>query len=580
VTREPFDVARAWEGVSHVLITGATGFIGSHLTRALSAPTRTVLCPTRSPAHPLFAELPHLHVLPAAPEEAAPELLAQVQVVFHLAGDARFGDGSEFEAANVALTRRWLSALREAGSKARFVLASSQAAIDRGPDDPCRAPLNEDSPSFPSSDYGRSKVRAEELVRVGGLPWVCLRLPMVYGPNMRPASHLAKLAQLAQEDAWSTRVDFPGKASVLHVSDLVSACLLCAVHPDARDRVLNVADDTPVRFGDLFAALGGRPRWPVTDPVRAALGAARARLPFRLRALLEDALWLDNRRLRALGWAPQTQRAEALADLRDEVAQRLRAAPYGAGWALVTGAAGGLGAALTHGLRVRGRRVIALDRDGAALTEAFGADPHVRCVALDLLDHTAVDAFLGEVSAERPGITAAFLNAGAGARGPFLDLGVQRQVDLLRLNLESPVRLAHALGRGMRQRRGGLLVLLSSTAGFQPLPSMAVYAASKAAVTALGEALWAEFADGPVRVLTVCPAGMSTGFQAAAGVAVQAGEQLLSPPAVAERILAELDQDRCTLRVGPRSLAMDLAGRGLPPRSRARLWRALMKRLR
>jgi short-subunit dehydrogenase len=131
------------------------------------------------------------------------------------------------------------------------------------------------------------------------------------------------------------------------------------------------------------------------------------------------------------------------------------------------------------------------------------------------------------------------------------------------------------------QPAGGILVNVASSAALQPLPGMAAYAASKAFVLSYSEAAAQELEGTPIRVITVCPGGTDTGFQAASGVKRDAGEKLMPAADVAAVILAAIRRNRsATLFVSGRTKVMALMARVLPRRQLVRLWGKLMGSMR
>ena len=113
----------------------------------------------------------------------------------------------------------------------RFVFVSTIGAVDRAPADAGTAPLDEDAPLHPSSDYGRSKGRAEQLVRESGLPFAIVRPALVVGGDMRPDSHFAVFTRAAVRRAPLARFAWPGRFSGVHVDDLPAALELCTPRP-------------------------------------------------------------------------------------------------------------------------------------------------------------------------------------------------------------------------------------------------------------------------------------------------------------------------------------------------------------
>ena len=172
--------------------------------------------------------------------------------------------------------------------------------------------------------------------------------------------------------------------------------------------------------------------------------------------------------------------------------------------------------------------------------------------------------------------------AGIGARGDVREISDEAQVRLLSVNvLALAAASARAVRRMSEQQGGGILVNVASSAALQPLPGMAAYAASKAFVLSFSEAAAQELEGTPVRVITVCPGGTDTGFQAASGVKRVEGERLMPAAEVAAIILTAIRRGRsATLLVGRRTKAMALLARVLPRRRLVRLWGKLMRSMR
>ena len=175
------------------LVTGGTGFVGSHLIETLQRRGDDVTALVRSPAK--AAGLARAGVrLVEGDLDALPALRRAVedaQVVYHVAGRVAARDEAEFLRANRDGTANLLAAAAEGGAP-RFVLVSSLAAAgpaSRG------VPLSGGEPPRPVTAYGRSKLAGEAVVRASALPWVILRPPMVYGPRDTEVLKLFKLAR-------------------------------------------------------------------------------------------------------------------------------------------------------------------------------------------------------------------------------------------------------------------------------------------------------------------------------------------------------------------------------------------------
>jgi short-subunit dehydrogenase len=103
-------------------------------------------------------------------------------------------------------------------------------------------------------------------------------------------------------------------------------------------------------------------------------------------------------------------------------------------------------------------------------------------------------------------------NAGFGARGEFWKLPLDRQSEMLRLNVAALIELTHHVVPSMIERRRGGVINVSSMTGFQPIPYSALYAASKAFVTSFSMGLREELRPYGIPVVTLCPGGTRTSF--------------------------------------------------------------------
>lgn len=188
---------------------------------------------------------------------------------------------------------------------------------------------------------------------------------------------------------------------------------------------------------------------------------------------------------------------------------------------IITGASSGFGEAFASTLAPHAgeliliaRRTDILQRTATAL-EQQTPGLHATAIPCDLADENSLIGLIGHLTALPPGRTLLINNAGTGDYGEFCDGSWDRIQTLLRLNMEAPTRLCHALIPVMKQY-GGDIINISSLAALLPIPDFAVYAASKAYLSSLSEALRMELGGEGIRVLAVCPGPVSTGFGQAA----------------------------------------------------------------
>jgi len=181
--------------------------------------------------------------------------------------------------------------------------------------------------------------------------------------------------------------------------------------------------------------------------------------------------------------------------------------------ALVTGASSGIGEVLAASLASAGVRVVVVARRADRLERFAERHPGTEVVAADLQDSDDLERVAERIGDPRRPIDLVVNNAGFGTSGPFVDLDAERLADEIGLNVGGLTRLSHAALAAMVPRRRGWLLNVSSIAGFQPAPRLAVYAATKAYVTSLTESLHQEVAYAGVHVTALCPGLTRTEFQ-------------------------------------------------------------------
>jgi short-subunit dehydrogenase len=190
--------------------------------------------------------------------------------------------------------------------------------------------------------------------------------------------------------------------------------------------------------------------------------------------------------------------------------------------ALVTGASGGIGYELAVILARHGHDLVLVARRAdklAALAERLELDDgvRVRVIAKDLARPEAAAEIHGMLAAEGLVVDILVNNAGIGLLGKFAETGIESDVEMLRLNVESPTLLTRLLLPSMLERGSGRILNVASTAGLQPGPLMAVYYATKAYLLSLSEALANEVAGTGVTVTALVPGPTETGFSSRAG---------------------------------------------------------------
>ena len=190
---------------------------------------------------------------------------------------------------------------------------------------------------------------------------------------------------------------------------------------------------------------------------------------------------------------------------------------------LITGASSGIGEAFARRLAAQRHDLVLVARSEKALHELcdelmleHGVTAHY--VVLDLTQPDA-DVRLFEET-ERHGFEIDWLinNAGFGSIGDFQALDLDHELRMIDLNVRSLVALTHRYLVKMRERGSGTIINVSSAAGFQPIPFMATYAATKSFVSSFSEAIAEENRPFGIRVLVLCPGPTKTNFFAASKI--------------------------------------------------------------
>jgi len=238
----------------NVFVTGATGFVGAHLVKALRARGDSVAALVRRPA---LAEQQgwgnDVRLVRGDLDDAAAlrDGCAGADVVYHVAGKIAARNAAEFMATNRDGTANVLEAARDAGAR-RLLFVSSLAVA--GPTTPGH-PIDESRPPQPVTDYGRSKLAAEVLVRAmpASLLWTIVRPPVVYGEWDRGT---LKIFQLARRGVVPVFGDGSQELSVIHAEDLARSLIAAATSPAAAGRVYFAAHPTTTTSRALVLAAG------------------------------------------------------------------------------------------------------------------------------------------------------------------------------------------------------------------------------------------------------------------------------------------------------------------------------------
>lgn len=190
---------------------------------------------------------------------------------------------------------------------------------------------------------------------------------------------------------------------------------------------------------------------------------------------------------------------------------------------LITGASSGIGEAFARRLAAEKHNLVLAARSEDKLHQLCDElmlehQITAHYIAIDLTDYEADLQLFRET--EKHGFEVDWLinNAGFGSMGDFSKLELERELEMINLNIMALVALTHRYLQQMRARHSGTIINVSSTASFQPLPFMATYAATKAFVTSFTEAIAEENRPHGIKVVALCPGATETNFFDAAKI--------------------------------------------------------------
>ncbi|NLE85910.1 MAG: NAD(P)-dependent oxidoreductase [Myxococcales bacterium] len=257
-----------------VLVTGASGFLGSHIVEQLAQSGRPVRALVRKTSNTKFLEsLENVELAYGSVDDQESVLAAAdgVEAIIHAAGLVKARGPAEFWSINTEGTQNMLTAaLRQKDRLKRFVLVSSQAA--GGPSDASGTPVRVGQETVPVTNYGRSKLAAEQatLALQGELPVTILRPPAIYGPRDR---EILIFFKSVAKGVLPLTNPLSAKYSMIYGPDCASACIRAVDADVPSGSTFYLDDGEPVTFEEMIhaveQALGTRAwmRLPLPRPV-------------------------------------------------------------------------------------------------------------------------------------------------------------------------------------------------------------------------------------------------------------------------------------------------------------------------
>lgn len=220
-------------------------------------------------------------------------------------------------------------------------------------------------------------------------------------------------------------------------------------------------------------------------------------------------------------------------------------------WALVTGASAGIGAELARELARQGAKLILTarrrDRLEALAAELAALGAETRIVVADLNDPAAPQQIYDQTEGAGLSVEILVNNAGLGQYGAFHLSPADQEVSQVRVNCEAVVRITRFFITRMVDRRQGWILVVASTASFQPVPYLSTYAATKAFDRFFALGIAAEAARFGIKVTALCPGPTESEFFDVAGAEAFKGRGMQPAPEVARQAIAALARGKRTI---------------------------------
>lgn len=259
-----------------ILVTGATGFVGSHVVDRLVERGRTVRCLVRQSSNLRYLKHPQIEFAYGGLDEATDwnAALADVDTIYHVAGLTFARRAKDYFTVNQRGTEAILAAaIRQRQRIKKFVQVSSLAAMGPGHDD---QPVDEDTQPAPITPYGQSKLAGEEAVFAASdlLPVTIVRPPAVYGPRDYALYELFKSIARGLSPMIGR---YDKHVSLVHVHDLADGIILAGESAAATGRAYFISSDEVYvmrEVADKIGALLGRRVRTLTIPRPVAFGVA------------------------------------------------------------------------------------------------------------------------------------------------------------------------------------------------------------------------------------------------------------------------------------------------------------------
>jgi len=591
----------------HIFVTGASGFIGSVFIRLLQQridKDDSIILLLRSGILPeTVSDDSRISIIKGDLEsirstQQIKESLLKCEYVFHIAANATFGNNQDYEKTNYLPTKDIVDVLKHSKKLKNFIFLSTIGAFDRHKRDLCKSPITNESIPSPQSDYGRSKLLAEEYIIKSGIPYTIIRPTWVYGRNMRLKSHINLFVNMINRKSIITQINFPGKVSLIHVDDLARSLVQCIDNSEVIGKKY-FAETENKSFGEIFRIINKKVNHkdglilPVPNfGTKFFISHMHPLLPLQINNLFIDYLYAKDD-----SYKRDLLKKVTLIKFQDGVDDVISTNALSSGYWVITGANSGIGFALAKKLHNLGKKLILIDKDIGNLAGLDNPskkhkaenkypkknalyrmkDREIIVIKADLSVKSDIYRVVKEI--QKHTIRCLVNNAGIGFRKKFNDHTIEDIDRIIAVNVQSHVLITRMLLDKLK-KEGSSIVNIASSIAYNPLPNMSMYSSTKAFISNWSESLTYELKD-TNNIITFSPSGTNTNFQKNAGVKKEKdGKGLKTPEYVADKIIESVEKNKTVVILDFKTNMLLLVSKFLPRKFNILFWGKLFEKMR
>ncbi len=533
-----------------ILLTGASGFIGSHLVKFLLSSKinnceNHLILMVRNYI-PQYDNIENCSFLISDFDELNnfKYSIQRIDFVFHFASEVKFNKPIDPFRHNCESTTKLVKFLDNYKIK-KFILGSTLGVLERGPFDDCSKLLDENSSAFPKSIYGKSKLKSEEVIINSSIPYNIVRIPWAYGLDMTLDTHLRFFLNKVINKSLLTKFNFIGKVSIIEIDDLCRS-LKIIVERLENNKIIHVSDGVPISLGNIFSTMQFYSKknviiFKIPKLFNFLIIKFRRFLPTTIQSLSNDVLATSNKELVQLGFKPLMTPRMGIAKFCQSIIkpnEKDKLLPI----TLITGTSSGLGKDIFQKMIQDGHRVVSIDssEDGNLNFDYF--------IKYDLSNLDELDCKIKEFLNQNNFYIENLINNAGVLINSDLSLTKNSEIKKI-ININSTaLTILSSIFLNQNINSKISLINISSSSSFSPIPNMALYTATKSFVNQLTLTLIAENKSENIKIKLVIPAGMKTGFQKKYSLKERKG--LLKVGKVSQKIILNLNNSKNIIFIG------------------------------